>query len=477
MATDVSEPTRKLARRDIFLTLGVLVLTLLGGAGAMRWPTLLGVALVATLLAALIARTRRGYFSKPYFSPVWITVALLATVGIGGFLFAADLVDAGGASIRIVVPDRVAWSTLTLFAQVVSWLIAGALLQSLFRRRATPAARADATALRDVVPPALRSWFLPAAAAPILVLTVGVGGDLLSRSSYLPIRSGTSVLGLAGTLALGGAVLAGHLAASSIGLRRASAVTLMAAYAIYFFSMGSRRLALVPILLVLGYCAYRGTRRRAVKLAVAAAMSLALLPIPLHLRTGNTHGLFPYLERMLSFSYGNVEWADAVNNILVAFPIAAATAFMEPQLPTSWLWISLNPAPGSVAGWYEIYQSLRLNYYTPYSTVGELGNYGWLVTAVMAAAAGAILSYLDGRVGWYFRTGHGMYALALLGMCSLFALTILQYNLRSSVRLLLYAIIADLVLRYITRARLSRRAAADAVAGAAPNAPRAHALL
>jgi hypothetical protein len=185
-------------------------------------------------------------------------------------------------------------------------------------------------------------------------------------------------------------------------------------------------------------------------IAVSALLSAAILPIPLYLRGGETHGLLPYLDALSGFDYSGVDWAVTLNNLLIAFPIAGFTAFGVDAIPLHNLWIGLNPLPGEWVGWYEISDSLNLNRWTPYSMVGELANYGVVPLVVTWFIIGMALAALETRVSKYAEQGYPVFAIVVVGLAALFIIQSLQYTVRSSTRMLVYAFIvvaaAELVL-------------------------------
>lgn len=405
---------------------------------------------VATFAVLAVGRRR---LARPFLSPVWITAGLLAGVGILGELFAYDLAQSGGASVRIFLSPDVTASTGRLFA-VAALVVAVTGCFAAGKPIATPPATSDTARSAPGGGRLLLGCSIPAI---VLLATTDVG-YLLRRSSYLAedVASSSSVSSVATQLALGAVLVLGMMLAGKKGLYRWWAVALLIAYGSYFLAGGSRRLAMIPVLIAVGFFAVRRTRRAAVLVLVSAVVSFLLTGLPLYLRGLGEHGLLPYTAALGSYLATPTGWQAVANNVLVAFPITGATAFEQPAIPSAVLYTELNPLPGSFTDWYSYAPALRLNIFTPYSSLGELGNYGWGTLIAVLAVAGLLLGYLDRRVRTLLGDGWHVTALVVVGLTALFAVLFLQYNLRASVRLLLYAVVIDLAVRMVASHRRAR---------------------
>lgn len=408
------------------------------------------VALAAPVFVLYLVRSR---LQVPVVSPPWAVVAIFSVIGALGYAFHASLALAGGASVVLTMNDELAAETAYLFAIFNGAIVLGVLAVVAWRKP-RPRERLD------LHPPAQGLVDLGLTASALLVATGWVlsGERLLLRPEHLVGSEGGSIATLTGTVGIGAVAVCGYLFASQIGLRKAVAFAVVAAYFILFFAASSRRLALLPVLFAVGYFVHRRSRRGWYVLLAALVASALLLPLPLYLRGLPMHGLEPYLERIGDFSYGDVDWMSSINNVLVSFPITAHSAFREAPHPSSWLWIELNPLPGRMVGWYDIAPSLRLNRFTPFSTLGGLGNYGTTTVIGVGLGLGAVLAYLDGRVSTYLATGWQFLAVGLVGMAGFVSVSALQYNLRTSSRLLLYALLIDIAARVVLANRANKAA-------------------
>ena len=136
-----------------------------------------------------------------------------------------------------------------------------------------------------------------------------------------------------------------------------------------------------------------------------------------------------------------MQWDTLPLNVLSTFGLSGDVAFLEPSIPLSHLWPSVRPLPGSVAGWHAIEPSHRLDAFSPYSTIGELGNYGLPILAVYFSVAGALLALLDSRARELIAGGQQLHGLALTALGLLFPVLSLQYQLRTDTRVLYFGLV------------------------------------
>lgn len=276
--------------------------------------------------------------------------------------------------------------------------------------------------------------------APLMLIANSLGSTLISRDVYLAGEGGSNFFALGQQLAIASVAVAGNVVASKRGFPRLLAWLIALAYVVLFFSLGSRRLALAPLAFALGFVMAR-PRSSAKALLLGALAAIPLLPLPLYLRGLGRHGLNPYFIALTSYDFASVDWAQTVNNVLIAFPISGITAFASNPIPLRNLLISVNPSPGFLAGWYEISASMALNRWTPFSAIGEGGNYGGVWLAAIWFSIGLLLGWLEIRMASFIRRGQSIIAIAIVGLVSLFAVQAIQYSLRASTRLLVYAVV------------------------------------
>jgi hypothetical protein len=413
----------------------VLVTTFLlalASALAMTYPTAIpALATVAPLLGLILLRPvlRVGIMS-----PTVIVVSLLALIGFTGYLLADRLGGLEGGGIQLTLSQELKSQTAYVFAITASLILVGASTILSISRSKTKARLTSFAVSQRSAP-----WLLIASVLPMLLVLGSLGSEFMQRDRYLAGEGGSNFFGLGQQLGIASIVVAGNVAGSRRGFTRFAAVLLAIAFGILFLGLGSRRLALMPIAFALGLVFARPDK--AIRpLVVAGAAAAILLPLPLYLRGLTTHGLIPYAQSISGYRLADVNWAETVNNVLIAFPIAGASATALDQLPLSNLLISVNPLPGSLAGWYDISRTMNLNPWTPYSAVGETANYGLPWSALVWLVVGAVLGWLELRMAHFERNGVPIFSIAIVGLSALFAIQMIQYSLRSSTRMLVYAV-------------------------------------
>ncbi|GAA3672632.1 hypothetical protein GCM10023081_08720 [Arthrobacter ginkgonis] len=374
--------------------------------------------------------------------------------GVIGTLFYSGIQEETrtGASIVIVLNDLQTTETLKLFTVASLSTLSGGLATLLIlprlKRRAS--IKGFSRGLTRLV--------LFGCAVPLVILFVSAGGRLLRRTDY--IAEAVQVAGisaLAVQLAIAAVIVLGYITVSAKGAVRFWAVLMLVGYLLNFFGTGSRRLAMAPLLFMVGALLARRTRLTYWALAAAALLSFYLLKLPLYLRGLPEHGVLPYMAQMPGFLDYEVGWESMALNILVSFGIVGATAYQAPPIPTDAFWASVNPLGGKAAGWYEYAADMRLNVYTPYAGVGELGNQGTIHVVIYFVIVGVLLALGDRAVLRLAARGHGIVSLALVGMAGLFFLYSIQYNLRSSTRMLVYGVVIAMVAGMVSRYMVKRR--------------------
>jgi hypothetical protein len=261
------------------------------------------------------------------------------------------------------------------------------------------------------------------------------------------LNESSQILSLLSVLTIIAVVAIGVASVSSSSIVRVSAFILGLGYLLLYLSLATRTLALMPLLLLLGAFLGGASKNLRKHSIFAVGMSLVLSPLPLHFRDQAQHGIGPHINSLSTFSFSPDTILKSINNVISGFQIVGTTAFQEPRIPGSYFWISLNPEFGNSAGWYEIAPTLRLNYFTPYGALGEVGNQGWIVALIFAFCLGLIFGVIQ-KIGAFLLANSrvGGFHMVSLGITFIFIVQFTQYNLRSEVRLLYYALVADISL-------------------------------
>jgi hypothetical protein len=412
--------------------------------------------------------TQRRAFNPSYVSPTTLVCGYFIIIGTLGYVLRDTLVaaDGRGASIVLMLSEGQSLQTLSLIMSVASIIIiVSGLSLRLFGVKDSGVRERSFRKFKWGTRAPKGGWLL-LAAVPLLAMVAELGiSSLFLRSSYLFAAKGSFSGSIGATLATAGIGMLGYMVGACQGGKRLAALALLSGYAGILFSFGSRRLALIPILIALGMFIAKNTRATRLGLPVGAVATIALMPVPLMLRGSTSHGILPYIERMSKYSLDQADWLAILNNVLVSFPIIGSSAFGIAKLQVSDLLISLNPVSGDAAGWYDIAPRLRLNGNTPMAAIGELGNVGWVPVVVFSIAIGITLAWVELAVRWHIVSGLPIVAALLVGLCGLFALQMMQYNLRSAFRMLVYLLAMELGLR-ACRLFLGRKRSAIVHSGA-----------
>jgi len=279
----------------------------------------------------------------------------------------------------------------------------------------------------------------------VFISYVGIGlafiayGSALIRGSYLG-GTGPEIAVIASNNLTPAFALLACIAAFRPGHAKVYAIIAVALWSLILFGRASRTLAAMPSLLLIGWLLSTKKPVRWWHVAWVAVATVFLLQLPLFLR-GNADGVgiltlgetfLADPEGVLSrFSLGGI-----FGNVLFSAPLTGVVGGME--LPPEALWISLSPALGDAAGWPDVSPYLRINQNTPYAAIGELAAYGGFALTLVPLVIGAVFAFAE-RVtsalpGLLANAG----LLIVMGLSALYSVSVLQYNLRSSARLVWY---------------------------------------
>ncbi|MFP7834817.1 hypothetical protein [Marisediminicola sp. LYQ134] len=373
-------------------------------------------------------------------SPSFYFAAYLAVVAILGLLLTNALVGAGGTGgIDVAIPAEMAVATAS------AMLLAGALTlaAAAFVRGGVGGGGAqnifDLGSLSKYA-----GWFLVFGTLELFAVISFLGfSDLMSRVNRL-VGRGSSFEAVIAMAAIAAFLVVSIAFFTRRGPVKLYALMLMLGFVGYFVSLGTRRLALLPILLILAYAMANKGRIPLVPAILAGITALLSLALPLHFRGQELHGIIPHIGSLAAFDLSLDVIATSFNNFLAGFKITAMTGFAQPPIPIEVLWISLNPITGDLAGWYDVSRSLRLNQFTPYSAIGELINYGPVVFTAVFAALGAVLGLIQRINDRLLGDTLGRFIVILaLGLIFIFVIQSAQYNLRSDVRYVYLALMAQ----------------------------------
>lgn len=397
------------------------------------WP--LSLPVIANLLPLLGLMFFRSKLRFGVLSPIVVIVLILSLVGAVGFILADDLGNVGGGGIRIALDETTRSRTAYVYAITSLLILVSTLLVLSGGRDRTKISVRDFRIPDNVAP-----FYLLAALLPVAMVLMYLQGDFFLRDRYLAGVGGSNIFGLGQQVGIASVAIAGNVFGSKSKYLRVIAALVALVFIVLFFGLGSRRLALAPLAFALGFLLAK-PKKILGALIPAAFLAIFLLPLPLYMRGLQEHGLIAYAAALESYKLFDTDWVVTLNNVLISFPITGATAFGSSSIPLSYLGVSLNPLPGVLAGWYDISSEMTLNRWTPFSAVGEAANYGMPWMAVVWVGVGILVGVIELLMVRVVRAGYPIAAIGAVGLVSLFAIQSIQYTMRSSTRMLFYALI------------------------------------
>ncbi len=213
-----------------------------------------------------------------------------------------------------------------------------------------------------------------------------------------------------------------------------------------FFSIttGSRKLFVLYLFHVfITYMLGKKTTWSKCSFLLSIIFSFILLSYVMTLRSLPSHGLIPYLSN-IDLAIGDID----KNLLFVAYYISAFSYFVTANVLEvyqgifSWenMWIAVNPMLGTWAGWYNISDSMRLNVFAPYNSYGEVFSAGYIFTFVFYTFIGIIYAFFEKNIRKYYKEGNITGAISIFILVVFSLLVAQQYNLRTTMRFIYYAL-------------------------------------
>ncbi|WP_289043721.1 hypothetical protein [uncultured Olleya sp.] len=177
--------------------------------------------------------------------------------------------------------------------------------------------------------------------------------------------------------------------------------------------------------------------------------SLFFFAYLIQLRMQDEHGIIPYIayvfdsfQEILNYFMFNLYY-------VIVFGVFVTARTISDDI-VSWgsIYISLNPLPGSMAGWYDIFKDMRINKYCPYSSNGEVFSMGVFFTVIYYLFLGVIFGFFENKFRQFLINNKKLQAFVLLLILILHITYGFEYNLRSSVRYIYYGFFILLVFRF-----------------------------
>lgn len=141
-----------------------------------------------------------------------------------------------------------------------------------------------------------------------------------------------------------------------------------------------------------------------------------------------------------------VEWVvyDPVNMLSFSLEVLTSSIYITAETAEAStqnlfnIFVELNPLPGSMAGWYQIYEKQRINDAIPFNALGTVYSYGYLFTVLFGFFSAYAFSCFKKAMAFVGKSNAILLSvLFALMLCALLT----QYNLRSMMRWLYYSVI------------------------------------
>jgi hypothetical protein len=212
---------------------------------------------------------------------------------------------------------------------------------------------------------------------------------------------------------------------------------------VMFFSIGTGSrtvfLSLVSFFVIL-FISSGNTLKNKLIFVLNMVFSILFLAYLMQLRGLEKHGTIPYLSNIANLDSNFLD--SLIFNIYYSliFGVYVTIKTMQEAIK-DWhiLWVSLNPMPGKLAGWYDYAKQMRLNIFAPYSLHGRIFIMGKYFTFFYFFITGLIFSDIEKRVRKYFLKGNRAIAFLLVLLMVLHIVYGFEYNLRAAFRYIYYA--------------------------------------
>jgi hypothetical protein len=214
-------------------------------------------------------------------------------------------------------------------------------------------------------------------------------------------------------------------------------------YLIFFillFGLGSRFMAVLPLCYLLSKVLFAKERLNLFKVFMAFVIAILSIMIAIQNRRYDLHGILPYAENIVrnGLDFSILLFAY---NYISSFSYSL-TAYLVDNIEYSidYFFVSINPLPGFLIGWAEVAPLLRINKFAPYNAISELAAVNMAVLSAYYFFAGLFFGFTEkvlSKRKSYFR-------IVVIFFSLIFTFYSLQYNLRSTTRMLYYLAVITL---------------------------------
>lgn len=280
----------------------------------------------------------------------------------------------------------------------------------------------------------------------IIICYVFTYGDLLLyRKEYIPVFEQKFLITLAKILSLIVSILLGLV----YNINRAMSILLITILILFTFGTGSRVTFLLLFLYFLTIFQMSGnTKANKRRFIIQVVISFIFLSYLISLRQLNEYGIIPYLSAL--FQEDSKILDSIFFNIYYSFIFglfATARTLSESESNWHYIYISLNPLPGSMVGWPSLSKELMITKFMPYTLHGQVFKMGYSFLISFFLTLGIIFAYFEKVIRKYLIRGKKRIALVFALILALFVFYSYEYHLRSAVRYIYYAFFILIVIK------------------------------
>lgn len=177
-----------------------------------------------------------------------------------------------------------------------------------------------------------------------------------------------------------------------------------------------------------------------VRFSIHLTFSFLFLAYIMQLRGLDSHGVIPYLKSINSNS-GDF-YRSFFFNVYYSFNygvFVTIKTIQKAQLDWNIIWVSVNPLPGKVAGWYDYAEDMRINIYAPYSLHGRVFKMGLIFTISYFFITGLIFSFFEKKIRTLLENKKRVLSFIIILILMLHVVYAFEYNMRAAIRYLYYA--------------------------------------
>ncbi|OZV70817.1 O-antigen polymerase [Winogradskyella aurantia] len=282
----------------------------------------------------------------------------------------------------------------------------------------------------------------------VIVCYLATYGDmLLQRQEYIPIFDKKFLITIAKVLSLVCSIILGLIYSKNKPLSVVLIITIL----VFTFGTGSRISFLILMLYFLTIFQMTGnTRANKLRFLLQIILSFVFLSYLISLRQLKEHGVIPYIATLFTEDSQILE--SIAFNIYYSFVFGLfATARTLSESDPNWyyIYVSVNPLPGSIVGWPDVAKELMITRFMPYTLHGQVFKMGYTFLIVFFFILGVVFSFFEKVIRKYLIRGKKRTAVLFALILALFVFYSFEYHLRSALRYIYYAYFILLVIWFL----------------------------